>query len=165
MVFGNSKLAHPACFPKPPEGSFSAQSALGEAEGRKRAGVPAATRSSSDPGTKALAPGLQGRGGEGEERLPGHSVTFRGPQRRAPGPSPPRTAPPSAPWPWRGYEISDPFALWGPGAVEGIGGMLAESNSGAMEMGKGLRQRPLGMEVPEGAAVAGCPSGILETVI
>ena len=30
MVFGNSKLAHPACFPKPPEGSFSAQSALGE---------------------------------------------------------------------------------------------------------------------------------------
>lgn len=49
--------------------------------------------------------------------------------------------------------------------MEGIGGMLAESNSGAMEMGKGLRQRPLGMEVPEGAAVAGCPSGILETVI
>lgn len=120
------------------------------------------------PQTLAQRPWLQaskGGGGEGEERLPGHSVTFRGPQRRAPGPSPPRTAPPSAPWPWRGYEISDPFALWGPGAVEGIGGMLAESNSGAMEMGKGLRQRPLGMEVPEGAAVAGCPSGILETVI
>lgn len=70
------------------------------------------------------------RGGEGEERPPGHSVTFRGPQRRAPGPSPPRTAPPSAPWTWRGYEVSDPFALWGPGGVEGIGRTLAEGRQG-----------------------------------
>lgn len=39
--------------------------------------------------------------------------------------------------------------------------MLAEGNRGAMEMVRGLRQRPLGMRVPEGAAVAGCPAGIL----
>lgn len=47
------------------------------------------------PQTLAQRPWLQAsKWGEGEEWLPGHIVTFRGPQRRAPGPSPSRTAPP-----------------------------------------------------------------------
>lgn len=80
---------------------------------------PCCHRSFSDPGTKALAPGLQvGRGGE--EWRTGHSVTFRGPQRRAPGPSPHATAPPCAPRPWRGYEVSVPFPSGVPGGVEAI---------------------------------------------
>lgn len=79
------------------------------AEGKKWAGVSAATLGASDPGTKALAPGLQVGGGE--EWPPGHGMTFRGPQRRAPGPSLPRTALPSAPWPWRGLNFCPPSLL------------------------------------------------------
>lgn len=110
-----------------------------QAEGRKWAGVPAATLSSSDPGTKALAPGLQGGGGEGEEWQPGHTVTFRGPQRRAPGLSLPRATPPRAPWPWRGLRRSFcPLSSLGPkrsgGHRENIGRRKPE---GIVGMGEG----------------------------
>lgn len=118
------------------------------------------------PQTLAQRPWLQaskGGGGGGEAAWP--QCDLQRPPEKGTWPLPAQNCPSQCPQPWRGYEISDPFALWGPGGVEGIGGMLAEGNRGAMEMGKGLRQRPLGMGVPEGAAVAGCPSGILETVI
>lgn len=38
--------------------------------------------------------------------MPGHSMTFRGPQRRAPGQSLPRTSPSG-----RGFKVSFPFSI------------------------------------------------------
>ena len=72
MVFGNSKLAHPACFPKPPEGSFSAQSALGERQ--KEGNGLGSLLPPGVPQTLAQRPWLQaskGGAGGGEEAVSG----------------------------------------------------------------------------------------------
>lgn len=50
-------------------------------------------------------------GEEGEEWLPGHRVTFRGPQRRAPGPSLPRTSPLVPPGLGGGLKFLFPFIV------------------------------------------------------
>lgn len=90
------------------------------------------------PWHKGLGSGPPSWWGRGEEWRTGHSMTFRGPQRRAPGPSLPRSAPPCAPWPWRGSFY--PLSLLGPrrsgGHTENVG---RRKPGGVLGMGEGLR--------------------------
>ena len=71
----------------------------------------------------------RGGGGGGEAAWP--QCDLQRPPEKGTWPLPAQNCPSQCPQPWRGYEISDPFALWGPGGAEGIGGMLAEGNRGS----------------------------------
>lgn len=150
--FGTLKLAHPTCFSKPPKGSLTLypytfpqpESPLGEGQKKEMGWGPCCHSGCLRPWHKGLGSRPPSGGGRGEEWPPGHGVTFRGPQRRAPGPSLPRTAPPSAPWPWRGLDFCPP-SLLGPersgGHRENVG---RRKRGGTLEMGQGLRWTPGG---------------------
>lgn len=159
---GTLNLPTQLAFPNHLRGPFLLRAPLERGRRKETGWGPCCYQEFLRPWHKGLGSRPPRGGGGGEAAWP--QCDLQRPPEKGTWPLPAQNCPSQCPQPWRGYEISDPFALWGPGGAEGIGGMLAEGNRGAMEMGKGLRQRPLGMGVPEGAAVAGCPSGILETV-
>lgn len=85
------------------------------------------------------------------------------PPEKGTWPLPAQNSPSQCPLALEGVKFLSPFFV-GPmrsgGHRENVG---RRKPGGMVEMGQGLRWRPRG--VPEGAAVGGCPAGILETVI
>lgn len=169
--FGTPQLAHPTCFSKPPRVCFTLfpytfrqpQSLLLERGRRKEVGWGLCCHSGClRPWHKGLGSRPpSGGGGGGVAAWPRHDL--QRPPEKGTWPLPAQNSPSQCPLALEGVKFLSPFFV-GPmrsgGHRENVG---RRKPGGMVEMGQGLRWRPRG--VPEGAAVGGCPAGILETVI
>lgn len=86
-------------FPTNTQGAYLER---GQEEGDRQGSLPP----SRVPQTLAQRPWLWASMRGGGAGVPGHSMTFRGPQRRAPGQSLPRTSRSG-----RGFKVSVPFSI------------------------------------------------------